>query len=86
MDNINDKNIKRITFVVTEGEVRVSGHRGRQGEVEAMSAQRFVFVHGADGLDHLGTSKVNATMFSDTTWEANVVFIDTRDQANGKKT
>lgn len=25
-------------------------------------------------------------MFSDTTWEANVVFIHTRDPANGKKT
>lgn len=48
-----DFNIKRITFVVTEGEVRVPGNRGRQGEVKAMSAQRFVFVHGADGLDHL---------------------------------
>lgn len=57
MDNIKDNNIKRITFVVTEGEVRVPGHRGRQGEVEAMSARRFVSVHGADGLDHLGTSR-----------------------------
>lgn len=60
-----------------------------------MSAQRFVSVHGADGLDHLGTSKAHlgggtdpfgdAAALSDANWEANVAFTDTRDEASGEK-
>lgn len=57
MNNNNDTKNKRITFVVTKSEVWVPGYRGSQGEIKAMSAQGFVFVHGADGLDHLRTSK-----------------------------
>lgn len=48
---------RRITFVVTKGEVRVAGDGGSKGEIKAMSAQGLVFVHSADGLDHLRASR-----------------------------
>lgn len=47
------KNIPESTFVVTQGEVEVAGDGRSQGEKEAVATQRFVFIHGADGLDHL---------------------------------
>lgn len=47
------KNIPESTFVVTQGEVEVAGDGCSQGEEEAVATQRFVFIHCADGLDHL---------------------------------
>lgn len=47
------KNIRESTFVVTQGEVEVAGDGCSQGEKEAVATQRFVFIHCADGLDHL---------------------------------
>ncbi|TNN55717.1 hypothetical protein EYF80_034082 [Liparis tanakae] len=45
------------------GEVGVAGDRRGQGEIEAVSAQRFVLIHRADGLDHLGTTGKNNETF-----------------------
>lgn len=47
------KNIPESTFVVTQGEVEVAGDGCSQGEKEAVATQRFIFIHCADGLDHL---------------------------------
>lgn len=57
-NNENDKKKnRRGTFVVAQGEVWVASNRRIQGEIEAVSAHRFVFVHGANGLDDLRTSR-----------------------------
>lgn len=52
-DPSDTKNIPESTFVVTQGEVKVAGDGCSQGEEEAVSTQRLVFIHCADGLDHL---------------------------------
>ena len=44
---------KTPTFVVSESEVGVAGHRWRQGKVKAMTTGRLILVHSADSLDDL---------------------------------
>lgn len=69
-DNKNDwKRNRRGTFVVAQRKVRIAGNRRIQGEIEAVSAHRFVFVHGADGLDDLRTPRRQAVRMRKTsTW------------------
>lgn len=57
------------TFVISQGEVEVAGHGRCQGEVEAVAAERLVFVHGADGLDHLRRHNRHSEIsWSGSTW------------------
>lgn len=45
-----------VTFVISQSEVEVAGNRCSQGEIKAVTAQRFVLIHCTDGLDHLRTT------------------------------